>query len=77
MTSQEALILKFMQTIVEKVNRSLANDYAVQQVLIKKGIVTKEEMISEIHDAQNLPDRKIGIQVLNQMLNDYNKHLKK
>jgi hypothetical protein len=69
---QDDLLIKFMKVAIDKINRSLANNYAIEQVLIEKGIVTQKEMIEKIHDAENLPERKVGTEVLQQMMEDFN-----
>jgi len=74
--SQDKLLLKFMQSAIERINRSLANVYAVQQILIEKGIVTQSEMISKIHEAEELPERKVGMNVLQDMINEFNSNIK-
>jgi hypothetical protein len=76
MKSQDALLLKFMESAIEKINRSLANIYAIQQVLIEKAIVTQSEMLSKIHEAEELPERKVGMNVLQDMINEFNSNIK-
>jgi hypothetical protein len=68
MSTDNEIILKFMETSIDKINRALANIYAIQQVLIKKGLVTQQELVLEISDAKTWPDRKVGIIVLNEMM---------
>jgi hypothetical protein len=64
------LLLKFMETSIDKINRCLANIYAIEQILIEKNIVSLEELKSLIKESERLPDRKIGIKVLEEMLNE-------
>jgi replicative superfamily II helicase len=72
MKSQEnSLLTKFMEAAIKRIDRSSANIYAIQQILIEKGIATQEEIISKNHDAENLPERKIGEKVLQDMLKDF------
>ena len=74
--SQDKLLLKFMRSAIERINRSLANVYAVQQILIEKGIVTQSEMLSKIREAEELPERKVGMNVLQDMINEFNSSIK-
>lgn len=68
--SEEDLLLKFMGTTISKVNTCLANIYAIETVLIEKGITSKNEMLSRIIDAKKLPQTKLGRSVLSEMIQD-------
>ena len=72
MIMNDALVLKFMETTIDKVNRALVNSYAVQQILIQKGIATENELINKIKEAEQLPNRIIGIETLQDMIKDFN-----
>jgi hypothetical protein len=67
------LLLKFMESSIVKINRCLAHIHAIEQLLIDKDIVTLEELKARIHDSEELPERKVGVKVLNDMIDDYKK----
>jgi hypothetical protein len=67
MTNQE-LMLRFMEATIEKVNICLSSIYALEVLLIEKGLVTQDDMIHRIQDSKTLPQTKIGKQILDEMI---------
>lgn len=70
-TSDQTVMLQFMEKTIEKVNYCLASIYATQSLLLKKGIITKDELIHELIDAQHLPSSKAGKEALAKMMKDF------
>lgn len=66
--SQEDVLLKFMERAIENINTCLAGQYTLSKILIEKGLVTEAELLSKIKDDKNLPVRKKGSEILQQML---------
>jgi hypothetical protein len=62
------MMLKFMERAIENINTCLAGQYTLYRVLIEKGLVTEAELISRIREDKNLPQRKLGIEALKDML---------
>lgn len=65
---KESMILRFMERTIENINTCLAGQYTLYKILIEKKIVTEQELLSRIKEDKNLPQRKLGIQVLEDML---------
>jgi len=72
--SDNALLLKFMGATIEKVNRCLYNIHAIQQVMINKGLVTLDEMKSQVNDSEKLPEMKKGREILEEMIQEFQNH---
>ena len=72
LTSKEKLLLKFMEMTIERINTCLVNLHAVQELLIKKGVCSQDEIKAAVSDARNLPETKVGKQVLDEMIRDFN-----
>jgi hypothetical protein len=73
MSSQEKKIFfDFMTAITNRLNRALATNYAIQQILIQKGIVSIDQMKETVREAEQLPERKLGSEMLNEMIKDFN-----
>lgn len=72
LTPKEKLLLKFMETTIERINTCLINIHAVQEILIKKGVCSLDEIKASVNDARNLPETKIGKKVLEEMIRDFN-----
>lgn len=68
MQKNQELMLKFMESTIEKVNMCLSGIYAIEVALIEKGLITQEEMIARLKEAKNLPVTNVGKQVLEQMM---------
>jgi hypothetical protein len=60
--------LKFMQVMMARVELILIHLHAVEQVLLKKGAVTEEELLSYIKEATSLPNTNLGMKTLKEML---------
>ena len=65
---------KYFSIIIEKLNISLATQFAIKQLLIEKGIVSSLELTKRIEEAQKLPDRIDNLNILKDMINDFNEH---
>lgn len=70
---EKTLFFDFMTAITNRLNRALATNYAIQQILISKGIVSKDQLVDALHEAEQLSERKIGAEALQEMINDFNK----
>jgi hypothetical protein len=68
LTSKDTMMLKFMERAIDNINTCLAGQYTLYKVLIEKGLVTEAELISRIREDKNLPQRKLGIEALKEML---------
>lgn len=68
LSSTESMMLRFMEKTISNINTCLAGQYTLYKILIEKKIVTEEELLSRIKEDKNLPQRKLGIQVLEEML---------
>lgn len=64
----QEVLLKFMERTIENVNICLANQYAVQKLLISRGVVTEPELINLLRDSKKLPQRNLGAATLSEML---------
>ena len=69
--ADQQIILKFMEVTIDKVSHSLAQIYALKDVLISKGVISELELKSYIHDAESLPTRLVGLKTLKEMLESY------
>lgn len=68
LSGKESMILRFMEKAISNINTCLAGQYTLYKVLIEKGVVTEQELLSRIKEDKNLPQLKLGIQVLEEML---------
>ena len=78
LTSKDKVILKFMETTIDRVNSCLANIRATQEVLIEKGLITQSEFIRKIKEIERYPDMKAGREFLTELINkesDRNKEI--
>lgn len=66
--SHDQVILKFMEKTIENINTLLAGQHALYNLLIEKNIVSESELISKLRDSKKLPDRKRGMEALEEML---------
>lgn len=68
-SAHDQVILKFMEKTIDNINTLLAGQHAIYSLLIEKGIVTESELLSKLRDSKKLPDRKRGMEALEEMLN--------
>lgn len=68
-SAPDQVILKFMEKTIENINTLLAGQHAMYKILVEKGIVTESELLSKLRDSKKLPDRKRGMEALDEMLN--------
>jgi hypothetical protein len=71
MKKDHEIILEFMRVTVEKVNRCLSDSYAIQKLLVEKGIVSEEDIKIRLKDAQSLPQVIIGKKALEEMIENF------
>lgn len=64
----QEVLLKFMKKTIENINICLANQYAVQKLLISKGVITEPDLINLLHESQKLPQRNLGAATLAEMI---------
>jgi hypothetical protein len=57
-----------MQSVMTRIELLLIHVHAIEQVLLKKGAVTEEELLSYIQKSTSLPNTNLGMQVLKEML---------
>ncbi len=69
---QESVLLKFMETTIERVNEALAGLYAIEKILVEKNIISEGALIAQLKDAKTLPNRLVGIATLKEMIEAYN-----
>jgi len=73
---KDTMMLKFMEKTIENINTCLAGQYTLYRLFIEKGLITEDELISRIKEDKNLPQRKLGIEALKDMLTpDWEKQL--
>jgi hypothetical protein len=60
--------VRFMKSMMSRVELILIHLHAVEQVLLRKGAVTEEELLYYIKEATNLPNTNLGMQTLKEML---------
>lgn len=68
LSPKESMIIRFMEKTIENINTCLAGQYTLYKILIEKKVVTEKELLARIKEDKNLPQRKLGIQVLEEML---------
>lgn len=71
MTRKEKMQIRFMENTMSRINSCLIYTYALQSLLIKKGIFNEDELRSEIEDARKLPATATGRSVLKAMIQDF------
>lgn len=59
---------RFMESTMARIELLLVHLHAVEQVLLKKGIITEEEFFSYLQEATSLPNKNLGMQILKEML---------
>jgi hypothetical protein len=59
---------RFIKSVLARIELLLIHLHSVEQVLIKKGIITEEEFLSYIQEATSLPNKNLGTQMLGEML---------
>lgn len=57
-----------MEKTIENINTLLAGQYTLYNLLIEKKLITEEELIARLRDNKNLPTRKKGVKILEEML---------
>jgi len=67
-SKDQKVLLKFMEATIEKVNICFSNLYAIEKVLIEKGIVTEKELLSRLKESKDLPKRLLGARTLKEMI---------
>jgi|WetSurMetagenome_2_1015567.scaffolds.fasta_scaffold902822_1 hypothetical protein len=70
LTKKEELILKFMQVTFESLNSCHAKIYALQKVMVDKGVITPQELATLMDEAKARPKVRIGKEALDAMLKD-------
>lgn len=65
--SESDVLLKFMEATIRRVTSVMATNYAIQKILLRKGTVTKEELLSEIKEANQHPTIIRGKEALAEM----------
>jgi len=66
-SSESNVLLKFMEATIKRVTSVMATNYAIQKILLQKGMVTKEELLSEIKEANQHPTIIRGREALTEM----------
>lgn len=69
--NRDDLLLRFMETTIEKVNTALSGLYALEKLLIEKNIVSEPELKQRLKDAKTLPNRLVGVSTLREMVENY------
>lgn len=69
--NRDEVILRFMESTIEKVNLALSGLYAVEKILIEKKIVPEGELLERLNDAKALPKRLVGVKTLQEMIDSY------
>jgi len=59
---------RFMKSAMARIELLLIHLHAVEQILLKKDIITEEEFFSYLQEATSLPNTNLGMQVLKEML---------
>lgn len=72
LTSKEEILLKFMESTIQKVTQCMSGLYTLQNIMIEKGVITKNDLKKRLKDDQDKPKRIVGIKVLEEMINEYN-----
>lgn len=72
LTSQEKTLLKFMESTIQKVTQCMSGLYTIQNIMIEKGIITKNELRKRLKEDQDRPKRALGIETLEKMIKEYN-----
>jgi len=67
-SSQDSVILKFMERAIENINTCLAGQYTLYKLLIERGLITETNLISRLKEDKNLPKIKLGSNTLKDML---------
>ena len=62
------LQIRFMKSVMARIELILIHLHAVEQVLLKKEAVTEEELLLYIRESTRLPDTNLGMQTLKEML---------
>lgn len=68
LSSHDAVVLRFMEKTIENVNTLLAGQYTLFKFMIEKGIISEKDLISKLKEDRSIPNRKMGIQTLKEML---------
>jgi hypothetical protein len=67
-SSQDSVMLKFMERAIENINTCLAGQYTLYKLLIERGLITETNLISRLKEDKNLPKIKLGSNTLKDML---------
>jgi hypothetical protein len=67
-SSKDSMMLKFMERAIDNVNTCLAGQYTLYKILLERNIITEAELLSRIKQDRNLPQLKMGINTLKDML---------
>lgn len=67
-SSKDSMMLKFMERAIENINTCLAGQYTLYKLLIERGVISEADLISRIKQDRNLPQLKLGINTLKDML---------
>jgi len=66
--SKDKVLLRFMEKTIDNINTCLASQYTLYKLLIDKKLITESKLISRLKEDRNLPQRKMGMKVLKEML---------
>lgn len=75
MNKKDDVILEFMKATIEKVNTCLSSLYALQKIMIEKGIITQEQLLQALNESKSMPKYDLGKRTLDQMLDETRKNL--
>ena len=70
--SEERLILKFMGTAIEKVNSCMARIWALEKLMVEKGIAVPKDMKERVKEAEHHPTHLKNTRMLEDMIQQFN-----
>jgi len=70
LSREQEVILKFMETSINKINTCLSSLLVVEQILVEKKIIDSRELLNRIKSSRELPTTNFGKQILKEMLGE-------
>jgi hypothetical protein len=66
--NDQKIQLSFMEAAINRINNCLCRIYTIENVLIEKGLISKEDLLNRINESRRLPQTNIGRAILKEMI---------
>lgn len=70
--SEQKLIFRFMETTMKHVNACMARIWALEKLLMEKGVAIPSDMKKRIKDAEHQPTHVRNVSILEDMIKEFN-----